>query len=60
MENLGKKAKSKITGFEGTITAKVQYLNSDDQYQVTGKVYDPSKKVIIEWFNIKEIEISEE
>ncbi|MEW8027811.1 MAG: hypothetical protein AB2806_08740 [Candidatus Thiodiazotropha sp.] len=45
MIELGKKARDKITGFEGVVIAKVTYLTGCDQYGLTppakdGKVND--------------------
>ncbi|MGE9984848.1 hypothetical protein [Desulfovibrio sp. SGI.169] len=45
MQNLGKRAKDKVTGFEGIIVAKVAYLFGCEQYGVApaaadGKVND--------------------
>jgi hypothetical protein len=40
MENMGKKARDKVTGFEGIITAKVHYMYGCDQYGLTPKVLD--------------------
>lgn len=45
MIELGQKAKDKITGFEGILTARIQYLTGCDQYciappAVDGKIPD--------------------
>lgn len=45
MQNLGKRAKDKVTGFEGVIVAKIAYLFGCEQYGVApastdGKVND--------------------
>jgi len=45
MIKLGKKAKDKITGFEGILVARAQYITGCDQYAIcpkakNGKVFD--------------------
>ena len=40
MIELGQKAKDKITGFEGIITARVTYLYGCDQYGIAPAVRD--------------------
>lgn len=37
---LGKEGRDKITGFQGIITARVEYLTGCDQYCLTPKVQD--------------------
>jgi len=39
-ENLGKFARDKITGFEGTITVYAQHLYGCDSYVITPRVQD--------------------
>lgn len=56
MKNLGKEAKDKITGFEGVIIAKVQYLFGCNQYCIVPKVKDGEIKSG-EWFDEGRIEI---
>ena len=56
MINLGKKAKDKVTGFEGIIIGKIHYLYGCDQYGLSpeakeGKINDT------QWFDEKRIEI---
>ncbi len=58
MENLGKKAKDKVTGFKGTIISKVSYLTGCDQYGIVPlavknetadtEYYDVSRVIITE------------
>lgn len=57
MENFGKKAKDKITGFEGIIIGKIQYLTGCDQYGIApeakdGKVNDTN------WFDTGRVVIT--
>lgn len=47
---LGKKAKDKITGFEGIITGRIQYLYGCDQYCIAPPVRDGEIKPS-EWFD---------
>jgi hypothetical protein len=56
MQNLGKKAKDKVTGFEGIIVGKTSYLFGCNSYGITpaaaeGKVNDTC------WFDEGRIEI---
>ena len=60
MENLGKKAKDKITGYEGIITAKVSYLYGCDQYGINPGVDKDGKLKDIIYFDIGRIEITGE
>ena len=59
MENFGKKAKDKVTGFEGVITAKALYMYGCSQYLLTPKVDREGKKQVGEWFDEGRIEIFE-
>ena len=57
MDNLGKKGRDKVTGFEGIITGKVSYLFGREMYvldpsSVTGRRLPES-----EWFDKDRIEI---
>ena len=45
MENLGKKAKDKITGFEGIIVGKIIYLFGCNQYGIAPKNFN--KEIIL-------------
>jgi hypothetical protein len=40
MYDLGAKAKDKITGFEGIITARCEYLSGDNQYFIEAPAKD--------------------
>lgn len=57
MENLGKQARDKITGFEGIITGKCYYLTGCHQYGIAAKVQD-GKIPDTQWFDQKRIEIT--
>lgn len=53
--NLGKQAKDKVTGFEGTVAGYAQYLYEEDLYCIESK--EGEKKV--RWFNEKRLEFTE-
>ncbi len=59
MKNLGKKAKDKITNFEGIIIGKISYLFGCDQYGIAGQNYDAKeqKRAPTEWFDEGRVEI---
>jgi len=59
MENLGKKAKDKITGFTGIIIGKCIYLFGCAQYGIAAQTFDKekSKRGDTEWFDEGRIEI---
>lgn len=64
MENLGKIGQDKLTGFRGTITAKVDYLIGESQYELTpnhgAKDYEFTTAIAkSEWFIIPRIKIIE-
>ena len=54
---LGKKAKDKITGFEGIITAKVEYLNGCVQYCIKPKAMIDGKMPAGEYIDEGQIEV---
>ncbi len=56
MENLGKKGRDKITGFEGVITAKIFYLYGCAQYAIVPKAAK-DKVHGGQWFDEGRIEI---
>lgn len=60
MENFGKKATDKITGFTGIITAKALYMYGCAQYLVTPKVDKDGKRQDGEWFDEGRVEIAGE
>lgn len=45
MIELGQKAKDKITGFEGILTARFQYITGCDQYQISPIGMDKDNKL---------------
>lgn len=45
MIELGQKAKDKITGFEGILTARHQYITGCDQYQLSPDGLDEDGKL---------------
>lgn len=51
---LGDKVKSKVSGFDGIITAKCEYLYADTQYQVTA-LMSVDGEVREHWFAVKEL-----
>jgi len=58
-ENLGKTATDKVTGFKGTITAVVYYLNGCTQYGIVAKVGKDNKVPEVEYFDSQQVEIEE-
>lgn len=59
MENLGKKAKDKITGFEGIIVGKISYLTGCDQYGIAPPAKDGKVENTL-WFDVKRVEVTGE
>ena len=57
IENLGKKAKDKITGFTGIIVGHIKYLYGCDQYGITPQVDKDGKTRDTQWFDVGRIEI---
>lgn len=58
MNNLGKKGKDKITGFEGIIISKINYLFGCSQYGITPQVKEGEmKRSDTEYFDEGRIEI---
>lgn len=55
---LGLKAKDKITGFEGIIIGKCEYLTGCNQYGLTPKSKEGEKILSTEWFDEGRIEIT--
>lgn len=60
MIKLGQKVRDKITGFQGTITAKAEYYNGCIQYCITPPVDKDGKMREAEYFDVDQIEIIEE
>ena len=56
MENLGKKARDKVTGFEGIIIGMCVYLYGCEQYGIAPKAKG-GKLEESHWFDIGRIEI---
>lgn len=57
MENLGKKGRDKVTGFEGIIVAKVMYLTGCDNYGLCPPVKADGTIGANEFFDVGRIEI---
>jgi hypothetical protein len=57
MENFGKKATDKVTGFTGIITAKALYMYGCSQYLLNPKVDKEGKLQEGEWFDEGRIKI---
>lgn len=57
MLELGKRAKDKITGFEGILTGRCQYLYGCDQYLITPPVDKSGAKPDGSWIDEGRIEI---
>lgn len=58
MLELGMKARDKITGFEGVVTAIAQYLGEETRFLVEARVKDG--KTSERWFCSSRLEICEE
>jgi hypothetical protein len=54
---LGKKARDKVTGFQGIITARTEHLTGCDRYQVTPPVKADGTKPEEYWFDEAELDI---
>jgi len=57
MNNLGKKAQDKITGFKGIIIGKITYLTGCDQYGICPPVGKDGKPGDTNWFDVKRVKI---
>jgi hypothetical protein len=57
MKNLGKQAKDKVTGFEGIIIGKINYLFGCAQYGIAPKSVD-GKINDTNWFDEGRVEIT--
>lgn len=53
---LGKKARDKITGFEGIIIGRIKYLTGCDQYGIVPPAKDGEVKSS-QWFDVGRVEI---
>ena len=56
MIELGKKARDKITGFEGIVTGRAQYLTGCDQYVIVPPAKDGNYQQS-QWFDEGRIEV---
>lgn len=54
---LGKEAKDKITGFQGIVTVRAEYLYGCDQYGLTPKTTEDGKIGSTEFFDEGRIEV---
>ena len=54
---LGSKVRDKVTGFEGTATARIEYMNGCIQYCVRPKVGPDGKMPEHEYIDVQELEI---
>lgn len=54
-ELLGKKAKDKVSGFEGTVSAVCEYLYASPSVELTPQA-KPGEKPVSDWFDIARIE----
>jgi hypothetical protein len=57
MIELGKKAKDKITGFEGLLTGRAQYITGCDQYLLTPQVSDSGTLQESRWVDEGRVEV---
>jgi len=60
LELLGKKAKDKITGYQGILTGKCYYLFGCAQYAINPGVGEDGKLMDIAWFDEGRIEVIED
>lgn len=58
MIELGQQGKDKITGYEGIITARIQYITGCDQYGLTQKAIPGTTPLPTEYFDEGRIEIT--
>lgn len=57
---LGQRARDVITGFEGIITAKIEFINGCTQYNLTGKAPKSGDKVPEIWIDWQRVEIKDD
>ena len=60
MIELGKKARDTISGFEGIVTARHEYLYGCKRVSVTPQKLQEGKPIACEWFDEGQLEIVEE
>lgn len=58
MIQLGQKGKDKVSGFEGIIIGKAEYLTGCNQYALTPQIDKDGKRQDTEWFDEGRIEIT--
>lgn len=58
LDNLGRTATDKVSGFKGIITAVVYYLNGCTQYGIVPKVGADGKSREAEYFDDKQVVIT--
>lgn len=56
---LGEKVKDRVTGFKGTITSRIEYLNGCLQYCVEPKVGKEGKKMDYQYVDEGQLELIE-
>jgi hypothetical protein len=57
MLEIGKKAKDKVTGFEGIIIGRIEYLTGCDQYGLVPEYKGSGELPKSEWFDVGRLEI---
>jgi len=55
---LGKKVKDTVTGFEGIITGRIEYISGCLQYAVSPPVKEDGTKREGEWFDEQRLEVT--
>ena len=55
---LGHKVRDKITGFEGIVIAKCEYINGCIQFEVKPIIWENNKVDQSQWIDIQQLEIS--
>lgn len=56
-ENLGMKARDKVTGLEGTIIGMIHYLTGCNQYGILGKIAADGKVPDTYWIDVDRCEL---
>lgn len=56
---LDRRARDRITGLEGVITARAEYLGGENCYQIEGKVTDTSRGAPTEWVYESRVELAD-
>jgi hypothetical protein len=55
----GQKVKDLVTGFEGIVTGRVEYLTGCNQVLVTPRVKDGGDAIEARWFDEDRVEVTE-